>query len=379
MRNPARERGRDHGGDQAAFPLLGSAHGVGPPGSRLRWACRPLPARSRRGSAVTAPSTPRPRLSVVVPCYDESEVLPLLEQRLHPVLDGLDVTYEVVMVDDGSRDLTAEVLRKMAASWPQLRPLLLARNVGHQLALTAGLDHADGDYVVTMDADLQDPPELIPVMLDRAVTDGVDVVYARRADRSTDSRFKRWSASAYYDLMRRSAGVELPDNVGDFRLLSRRVVLALRMLPERHRVYRLLIPWLGFPSAVVEHRRERRAAGTTKYPLRKMVGLAWNGLSSFTTSPLQLATRVGASAALVALVGAVLVIVSFLLGRTVPGWASVSVAILFLAAVQLLCLGVLGAYVGRIYEEVQRRPLYRVDLQDGRAGVTDDEEFRGRR
>ena len=320
------------------------------------------------------PPTSRPRLTVVVPCYNESEVLPLLEGRLRPVLDGLGEAYEVVMVDDGSSDGTGESLRKMAASWPQVRPLLLARNVGHQMALTAGLDHADGDYVVTMDADLQDPPELIPVMLERAVGEGVDVVYARRSDRSKDSRFKRLTASAYYDLMRRSAGVDLPDNVGDFRLLSRRVVLALRMLPERHRVYRLLIPWLGFPSAVVEHRREARAAGTTKYPLRKMVSLAWNGLSSFTTSPLHLATTVGASAAILALLGAVFVIVSFLLGRTVPGWASVSVAVMFLAAVQLICLGMLGAYVGRIYEEVQHRPLYRVDREEDRAGVLDDDE-----
>jgi polyisoprenyl-phosphate glycosyltransferase len=336
-----------------------------------------MPAASRTDQP--EPPTSRPRLTVVIPCYDEFEVLPLLEGRLRPVLDDLGEVYDVVMVDDGSRDGTGEALRKMAVSWPQVRPVLLARNVGHQLALTAGLDQAEGDYVVTMDADLQDPPELIPAMLERALADGVDVVYARRADRSTDSRFKRWTASAYYDLMRRSAGVELPDNVGDFRLLSRQVVLALRMLPERHRVYRLLIPWLGFPSAVVEYRRERRAAGTTKYPLRKMIGLAWTGLSSFTTSPLQLATRVGASAAVLALVGAVLVIVSFLLGRTVPGWASVSVAILFLAAVQLLCLGVLGAYVGRIYEEVRRRPLYRAHPDDGGTDVLGEECPRGRR
>jgi glycosyltransferase involved in cell wall biosynthesis len=330
---------------------------------------------------VTERPTSRPHLTVIVPCYNESEVLPLLEARLRPVLDGLGQSYQVVMVDDGSRDGTGETLRKMATTWRQLRPLLLARNVGHQMALTAGLDHADGDYVVTMDADLQDPPELIPVMLERAVGQAVDVVYARRSDRSKDSRFKRWTAAAYYDVMRRSAGVDLPDNVGDFRLLSRRVVLALRMLPERHRVYRLLIPWLGFPSAVVEHRREERAAGQTKYPLRRMVSLAWSGLSSFTTSPLHLATTVGASAALLSLVGAVLVIVAFLLGQTVPGWASVSVAVMFLAAVQLLCLGVLGAYVGRIYEEVQRRPLYRLDQEVGRSGVLDgDEEFpHGRR
>ncbi|WP_158545933.1 glycosyltransferase family 2 protein [Blastococcus sp. TF02A-30] len=324
---------------------------------------------------MTAEPGPRPHLSVVVPCYDEAEVLPLLEGRLRAVLDGLGVSYQVVMVGDGSRDGTGELLRKTSVGWPQLEPVVLARNVGHQLALTAGLDHAEGDYVVTMDADLQDPPELIPVMLERAVAEGVDVVYARRSDRRTDSRFKRWTAAAYYDLVRRGAGVDLPDHVGDYRLLSRRVVLALRMLPERHRVYRLLIPWLGFPSAVVEHRREPRAAGRTKYPVRKMVSLAWNGLSSFTTSPLHLATTVGASASVLALLGAVGVIVAFLLGRTVPGWASVSVAVLFLAAVQLLCLGVLGAYVGRIYEEVQQRPMYRVDQETGRRPrVEDDRE-----
>jgi dolichol-phosphate mannosyltransferase len=323
---------------------------------------------------MTEPPTSRPRVSVVVPCFNEVEALPLLVGRLRPVLDGLVEPYEVVLVDDGSTDGTGAALRAMAATWPQVHPLLLARNVGHQIALTAGLDHAEGDYVVTMDADLQDPPELIPVMLECAVVQGVDVVYARRSDRSQDSRFKRWTAAAYYDLVRRTAEVDLPDNVGDFRLLSRRVVLALRMLPERHRVYRLLIPWLGFPSAVVEHRRDARAAGTTKYPLRKMVGLAWDGLSSFTTSPLQFATTVGASAAVLALLGAIFVIVSFLLGRTVPGWASVSVAVMFLAAVQLLCLGVLGAYVGRIYEEVQHRPLYRVDEELGPAGVLDDDE-----
>jgi glycosyltransferase involved in cell wall biosynthesis len=323
----------------------------------------------------TEPKASPPRLTVVVPCFNELESLPLLEARLRPVLDGLGETYDVVMVDDGSTDGTGEALLKMAGAWPQLRPVGLARNVGHQIALTAGLDHADGEYVVTMDADLQDPPELIPVMLDRAVAQGVDVVYARRSDRSKDSRFKRWTAAAYYDLLRRTADVDLPDNVGDFRLLSRRVVLTLRMLPERHRVYRLLIPWLGFPSAVVEHTREARAAGTTKYPLRKMVALGWNSLTSFTTSPLQLATTIGATASLVALAGAVFVLVSFLLGQTVPGWASVAVAVMFLAAVQLLCLGVLGAYVGRIYEEVQRRPLYRVARDTDGTGVLYEEEF----
>jgi glycosyltransferase involved in cell wall biosynthesis len=322
----------------------------------------------------------RPLVSVVVPVYNEEEVLPELRERVRAALGDLEGGYELVCVDDGSRDRSAEIVEEWARGDDAVVLVQLSRNFGMEVAMSAGLDYTRGEHVVLMHADLQDPPELIPVMFERAVADGVDVVYARRGDRSADSRFKRWTAAAYYALIRRSADVDLPDNVGDFRLLSRQVVLALRMLPERHRVYRLLIPWLGFPSAVVEHRREARAAGTTKYPLRKMVGLAWTGLSSFTTSPLQMATRVGASAAVLALLGAVAVIVLFLLGRTVPGWASVSVAILFLAAVQLLCLGVLGAYVGRIYEEVQRRPLYRANPDDGRAGALDDEEFpRGRR
>ena len=328
---------------------------------------------------MTEPRPSRPRLSVVVPCYNEVESLPLLVARLRPVLDGIGDPYDVVLVDDGSRDGTGQAVRALADSWPQVRPVILARNGGHQVALTAGLDQADGDYVVTMDADLQDPPELIPVMLARAVADGVDVVYARRSDRRSDVRFKRWTAAAYYDFVRRAADVEVPDNVGDFRLVSRRVVLALRMLPERHRVYRLLIPWLGFPSAVVEHRRDERAAGRTKYPLSKMVGLAWNSLTSFTTSPLHFATTVGASAALVSLAGAIYLVVSYVLGRTVPGWTSLAVAVMFLAAVQLLCLGVLGAYVGRIYEEVQRRPLYRVVQEPDRAPLPDEEAAARRR
>lgn len=299
-------------------------------------------------------------LSVVIPCFNEVAVLPLLRDRLQPVLDGLVDGYEVLAVDDGSRDGTAAMLADMAQNWSQLRPLFLARNVGHQMAITAGLAAAGGDYVVTMDADLQDPPELIPAMLAAAQDQRVDVVYARRSDRSSDTRFKRFTAALYYGIVRRSASVDVPAQVGDFRLLSRPVVDALNGLPERHRVYRLLIPWLGFDSGVVEHPREARAAGTTKYSLRKMVKLAINSLTSFTTSPLHLATSVGLSAAAVSLLGACGVITAFLAGRTVPGWASVSVAVLFLAAVQLVCLGVLGTYVGRIYEEVQRRPMYRV-------------------
>jgi glycosyltransferase involved in cell wall biosynthesis len=300
-------------------------------------------------------------LSVVVPCHDEEHVVPLLVARLRPLLDGLGEPYEVIMVDDGSRDATASVLLAEQASWPQLRLRLLTANVGHQAAITAGLDTASGDHVVTMDADLQDPPELIPAMLARARQDGVDVVYAARADRSSDSWFKRTSAGAYYRVMRRSAHVELEPHVGDYRLMSKRVVTALRDLPERHRVYRLLVPWLGFPSAVVTYTRDARAAGHTKYSLRRMLNLTVDSTTSFTTAPLRIATALGLMTAGVSMIAAVATVAAWFVGSTVPGWASLTVVVLFLGSVQLLCVGVLGEYLGRVYEEVQRRPLYTVD------------------
>lgn len=304
-------------------------------------------------------------LNVVVPCYNEEQVLPALVARLRPVLDGLGEDYAVIFVDDGSRDATPSMLDALTVSWPGVRAVRLARNVGHQMALTAGLAVADGDWVVTMDADLQDPPELIPEMLRKARADGVDVVYAERSERRSDTAFKRFTADLYYRVMRRSAQVEVPAHVGDFRLLSKRVVQALRAMPERHRVYRLLIPWLGFPSASVEHTREPRAAGETKYPFRKMALLAMDSLTSFSTAPLRIATALGLVSAAVCLLLTGLSVVAGVFGHTVPGWASIVTAMLFLGSVQLICLGVLGEYVGRIFEEVRRRPLYVVESDSG--------------
>jgi dolichol-phosphate mannosyltransferase len=299
-------------------------------------------------------------LSLVIPCHNEEESFPLLVARLRPVLDSLHESYEVIVVDDGSRDATKAVLLHEQASWPELKVRLLAANVGHQSALTAGLDAASGDYVITMDADLQDPPELIPTMLARARESDLDVVYAARADRSSDSWFKRTTAGLYYRLMRRYAGVQLPPHVGDYRLMSARVVDVLRSLPERNRVYRLLIPWLGFPSATVEYTREARSAGETKYSLIKMINLSVDSTTSFTTAPLRIATGLGLATAFFSLLAAIATILTWSLGSTVPGWASLTVVVLFLGAVQLLCVGVLGEYLGRVYQEVQRRPLYTV-------------------
>ncbi|MGB8649925.1 MAG: glycosyltransferase family 2 protein [Mycobacteriales bacterium] len=299
-------------------------------------------------------------ISVVIPVFNEQQVLPLLVPRLRAVLDGSGETHEVLFVDDGSTDATAAVLSDLTSGWPQAQVVRLARNSGHQVALTAGLDRARGDWVVTMDADLQDPPELIPDMLATAQQQHVDVVYAARGDRSSDSRFKRATAGIYYRVVERLTGVPVTRHAGDFRLLSAEVVRALRALPERKRVYRLLIPLLGFDSAVVHHRRAARAAGETSYTLRRMVLLASDSVVSFSSTPLRLATGLGLLTACVSGLLGVWVVLVKVTGNAVPGWASSTLGVLFLGTVQLLCLGVLGEYVGRIYDEVKARPLYRV-------------------
>jgi len=299
-------------------------------------------------------------LSVVVPMYNEEAVIPALVERLRPALDALAVAYEVVAVDDGSADRTAQLLFEHGRTWPELRLVKLRHNSGHQAALTAGLQRSRGDWVVSIDADLQDPPETIAKMLRAAREDGLDVVYGVRSDRSTDSFFKRNTAGAYYTLMRRMVGADVPSQAGDFRLLSREVVEVLKALPERTPVYRLLVPSLGFSSGTVAYARERRAAGETKYPLRKMVALAWDSAANFSAAPLRIATWLGAFAFVACLVLMVFGIVVYANGTVIPGWTSLFLAVLLLSAVQLICLGLLGEYVARIYKTVQNRPTFHI-------------------
>ncbi|MEU7819852.1 glycosyltransferase family 2 protein [Catellatospora sp. NPDC049133] len=299
-----------------------------------------------------------PRLSVVIPMYNEEAVLPLLVSRLRPVLDGLGQAYEVVAVDDGSRDATAAIVTLIRAKWPELRLVRLRRNSGHQAALTAGLHRSRGDYVVTIDADLQDPPETITEMLHLAQSQELDIVYGVRGDRASDTLFKRGTANLYYRLMRRIVGNRMPLGAGDFRLLSRAMVDALRELPEQAPVYRLLVPWLGFPSGQVVYTREKRAAGSSKYPLGKMINLTVDSIISFTAAPLRLGIWLGVFGALACVVAAAKVLVAYFQGTVVPGWTSLSLVVLFLGACQLICLGLLGEYVGRIYQGVQARPSY---------------------
>ncbi|MFG1658947.1 glycosyltransferase family 2 protein [Micromonospora chersina] len=313
-------------------------------------------------------TAPQPALSVVVPMFNEEAVLPLLAVRLRGVLDGLGETYEVVAVDDGSTDGTGAALAALRVGWPELRVLRLRRNSGHQAALHAGLLRARGAYVASIDADLQDPPEVIVELLRRARADALDVVYAVRADRSRDTRFKRWTAGGYYRLVRRLVGEQVPAQAGDFRLLSRAVVEALRELPERNPVLRLVVPWLGFPSGEVTYERQERAAGRTKYPLSRMAGLAAESVTSFSAAPLRVATWLGLVGVAVCGVLVVVAVLAWFAGATVSGWPSLYVAILFLGAVQLLCLGLLGEYVARIYTAVQGRPAYVVAGDSAVAG-----------
>lgn len=297
-----------------------------------------------------------PTLSVVTPMYDERAAVDEFVSRLRPVLDSLGVTYEVVAVDDGSRDATVARLLELRGSWPDLRVVSLRRNVGHQAALAAGLRSAHGDYVVSIDADLQDPPAVIAEMLAVAMSRRVDVVYGVRTDRRADSPFKRRTAGLYYWLMRRLVGPWVTDQAGDFRLMSRAVVDVLNSLPSP--VYRLVVPSLGFSSATVSYVRAARVAGETKYPLGRMIRLTVDSVTSFSAAPLRVATWLGLVSFLACLGLIVSGLVAWGAGGTVPGWTSLFVAVLLLGGIQLICLGLLGEYIGRIYAATQSRPPY---------------------
>lgn len=299
-----------------------------------------------------------PVLSVVVPVYNEQDVLPLFVDRLRPVLDALDTPYEVIAVDDGSKDLTPALLHRFHREWPQLRVLRLRANAGHQAAISAGLARARGDYVVTIDADLQDPPETIEEMFEVARRDEVDVVYGVRADRSTDTPFKRLSAVLFYRAIRRLSGTAAESDAGDFRLMSRATVDAVNSMPADHRVLRLIVPALAFPSSRVEYKRHSRAAGESKYPLLKMLKLSLDAVTGFSTVPLRFATLGGLGAAVLAVLVVLYAVIRRVTDSTVPGWASTSVLVAGFASVQLLSLGILGEYIGRMYVQMQGRPTY---------------------
>ena len=304
-------------------------------------------------------------ISVIVPLFNEAEVLPVLHVRLSRVLTAMECGYEILFVDDGSDDGSAALLAAIVETDKNARLLTLSRNFGHQIAITAGIEHAEGDAVVVMDADLQDPPEFISTMIEQWKA-GFDVVYAVRRARDSESFGKRWSASIFYRLLRALSPLNIPVDSGDFRLMSRRVVEQLARLPERNRFMRGLVAWVGFKQIGITYDRAPRAGGNTKYPLREMIRLASDALFGFSRLPLQLSVAIGLflSAACFAY-GAVAVWSRWAHDQPIPEWNSLIVAIVFVGGVQLVSLGIIGEYIGRIYEEVRQRPLYIIEKITG--------------
>jgi polyisoprenyl-phosphate glycosyltransferase len=305
-------------------------------------------------------------LSVIVPCYNEAVVLPATHARLSNVLGDLPkLEHELIFVNDGSQDQTQLILTQLQLQDHHVRVLSLSRNFGHQIAVTAGLEEAAGDAVVIIDADLQDPPELIPEMV-RLWRDGNDVVYGIRIEREGESRFKLWTAKVFYRLINRLSETKMPLDAGDFRLLDRKVVEVINTMPERARFLRGMVSWAGFRQVSIPYDRAARHAGDSKYPLRKMIHFAMDGIISFSLVPLKLAIWTGFLAIWIAVAGIVVAILDRLLEKDLTrGWASLFVAILFMGGVQLVSLGIIGEYLGRIYTEVKRRPLYVVQERLG--------------
>ncbi len=301
---------------------------------------------------------PNPILSIVVPCYNEQESIGACHARLRAVLEALGLAYELVFIDDGSRDATGRMLAAFHASDAHTVVVHLARNFGHQQAVSAGLTVARGAAAVIIDADLQDPPEVIPAMV-RAWQEGAHVVYGVRAYRAGESRFKLGTAKLFYRVIHRLSDVDIPVDTGDFRLLDRRVMDALLAMPERHRLLRAMCAWAGFRQTGIAYQREARFAGTTKYPVGKMLHLALDGIFSFSTLPLRMLTYAGFGAAALSFVGIVWALAVRILTRHwVAGWATLFVGMLFLSGLQMISLGIMGEYLGRVYTEVKQRPLF---------------------
>lgn len=298
------------------------------------------------------------RLSVVIPVYNEAEVLPLTLSSLIPVLDSLRCDYELIFVNDGSKDGTLAFLTKEAELNERIKVVGLSRNFGHQVALTAGLDFCSGDAVIVMDADLQDPPELLPHMV-KLYQEGFDVVSPQRVARDGDSAFKRMTARLFYWIMQRLVDERMLPEVGDFRLLSRNALLAFRQLREQHRFVRGMIAWLGLREATLPFRRQERAAGQTKYPLSKMIRFSWTAICSFSALPLRLTMWLGVFTSIIGLVYlAWAVYMDMVRGATVWGWTSTVFLQCFFFGVTLICISLIGDYIARIYDESKGRPLY---------------------
>lgn len=311
--------------------------------------------------ALTARRASMPSISIVAPAYNEEEVLGEFHRRVTEVMVKLGADYEIVLVNDGSRDKTLLLMQHLRDLDPHVAIVDLSRNFGKEIALSAGLDHCSGDVVVVLDADLQDPPDLIPAMLD-IWREGYDVVYGVRTQRDGESWLKKATAKVFYQLIRRLSRVAIPTDTGDFRLMSRRVVLEMKRLREVHRFMKGLFAWVGFPSHPLYYRRAPRAAGTTKWNYWNLWNFALEGITSFTVAPLKVATYAGLGVAIMALAYALFVVWKALVfGDEVKGYPSLMTVVLFLGGIQLVAVGVIGEYLGRIFDEVKARPLYLVN------------------
>jgi len=308
------------------------------------------------------------QLSVVVPCYNEEESVPMLVDRLVQAIEPWADEAEIILADDGSSDETWAAIEAAHRRYPVVRGIRLSANRGHQVALTAGLEAAKGERIFMLDADLQDPPEILPdmmMMMDR----GYDVVYGRRAERQGETLFKKATAYLFYRFLNTLSDVEIPKDTGDFRLVSRRSLDAVLAMPERARFIRGMFAWAGFKQIGLEYIRDPRVAGVTKYPFRAMLRFATDALTGFSTKPLKMATRLAFLSLYVTFLMAVYVFLSLVLHNTAPGWASMLLAISFFSGIQLLTLGIMGEYIGRLYMESKQRPMYFVAEETGASDV----------
>ena len=299
-----------------------------------------------------------PKISIIAPIFNEAENIPELYRRISEVLDSTGELWEIVMIDDGSTDGSTELIREYRDRDPRVVPVIFARNFGHQIAVTAGLDYARGDAVVIIDSDLQDPPEVILDMIEKW-QEGYEVIFAVRTEREGESWFKEFTASLFYRLIYRITDVDIPLDTGDFRLLDRKVVNVMGQMRERHRFLRGMSVWVGFKQTGVEYKRAARFSGETKYPLKKMLKFATDAITSFSYFPLQLAMYIGFISAGISILAIPVVVILRLAGsQAFFGQASTLIAVLFLGGVQLISLGILGEYIGRLYDEAKGRPLY---------------------
>jgi glycosyltransferase involved in cell wall biosynthesis len=298
-------------------------------------------------------------LSIVVPCFNEQECLAELYARLSAAARAsAGDDYELVLINDGSKDQTWPIMRDLAGRDPRVLAINLSRNHGHQLALTAGLDLCRGDRIMIIDADLQDPPELLADMLATMAREQADVVYGVRRARAGETRFKRATAHAFYRLLARATEVDMPVDAGDFRLMSRRSLDALLAMPEQARFVRGMVAWIGFKQVPILYDRKERFAGTTKYPLGKMIRFALDALTGFSSAPLKLASHAGLWLSAGSLLIVLYILYAWAIGRSIPGWTSLMLVVVVLGAVQMFVLGLHGEYIGRLYNEAKRRPLY---------------------